>query len=302
MLIIKRIKYVRPAYFAGFVFLAIVLFTYEALSVQKLNYDFSFIGFGGTFKYHDLKILFIPAYWFMMLLGLGINLFVSLKQRRRYGYSAAKSLVIPVLFLLVAFIGGKLMYVIENFNTVKETGLQLNGMSLFGAIFLFPIVTFAVCKLSKLNFAEMLDYCTPFGIILLACTRTGCFINGCCGAFTIWKDGNPIILPVPLMEVMLDLIILEICRHIENKKFKSGLVYPIFMILYGICRFGLEFLRKTEITFLIFSNGQIFSIISIVFGVILYYYFYKRFSENQKKNKSNTKKHKKCSTKSQKAT
>ena len=297
MLIIKRIKYVRPAYFAGFVFLAIVLFTYEALSAHELNYDFSFIGFGGTFRYHDLKILFIPAYWFMMLLGLGINLFVSLKQRRRYGYSAAKSLVIPVLFLLVAFIGGKLMYVIENFNTVKETGLQLNGMSLFGAIFLFPIVTFAVCKLSKLNFAEMLDYCTPFGIILLACTRTGCFINGCCGAFTIWKDGNPIILPVQLMEVMLDLIILEICRYIENKKFKSGLVYPMFMILYGFCRFGLEFLRKTDPTLFIFSNGQIFAVISITFGFLLYKYFDKQYNKDKDK-KVKKKKKKKQLTKS----
>lgn len=289
MLFIKKVKYVRPAYFAGFVFLAIILFSYEAFSTQELNYDFSFIGFGGTFKYHDLKILFIPAYWFMMLLGLGINLFISIKQRKRYGYSTAKSLVIPMLFLVVAFIGGKLMYVIENFNTVKENGIQLNGMSLFGAIFLFPIVTFAVCKLSKIDFGEILDYCTPFGIILLACTRTGCFISGCCGAFTIWKDGNPIILPVQLMEVMLDLIILEICRYIENKKFKSGLVYPIFMILYGICRFGLEFLRKTEITFIIFSNGQIFSIISVVFGAILYCYFYKRYNNENRKSKEKKK-------------
>lgn len=223
----------------------------------------------------------------MMLLGLGISLYISMKQRKRYEYSVTKSLMIPVLFLVVAFIGGKLMYVIENFNTVKDNGIQLNGMSLFGAIFLFPIVTFAVCKFSKIDFAEMLDYCTPFGIILLACTRTGCFINGCCGAFTIWKDGNPIILPVQLMEVMLDLIILEICRYIENKKFKSGLVYPIFMILYGICRFGLEFLRKTEITILIFSNGQIFAAVCIVFGIVLYL----RFDKLHKLKK--TSKHKK---------
>ena len=282
MFFIKKVKYIRPAYFAGFVFLAIILFTYEALSAQKLHYDFSFVGYGGTFKYHDLKILFIPAYWFMMLLGLGIDLFISIKQRKRYEYSVTKSLVIPVLFLVVAFIGGKLMYVIENFNTVKDNGIQLNGMSLFGAIFLFPIVTFVVCKFSKFDFTEILDYCTPFGIILLACTRTGCFISGCCGAFTIWKDGNPIILPVQLMEVMIDLIILEICCYIENKNFKSGLAYPMFMIIYGFCRFGLEFLRKTEITFFIFSNGQIFSIICIVSGFILYHYFHKVYTSNQK--------------------
>ena len=297
MLFIKKVKYIRPAYFAGFVFLAIILFTYEALSAQKLHYDFSFIGFGGTFKYHDLKILFIPAYWFMMLLGLGINLFISIKQRKRYEYGVVKSLVIPILFLVIAFIGGKIMYIIENFQSVKEHGIELNGMSMFGAVFLFPIITLIVCKIFKLNYCEILDYCTSFGLILLACTRTGCFINGCCGAFTIWNNESPIVLPVQLMEVMFDLIILEICGHIEKTKFKSGLMYPMAMILYGVCRFGLEFLRKTEITFFIFSNGQIFFIICIVSGFILYHYFHKVYTSNQK---NINKKRKKNSAKVQK--
>lgn len=285
MIFMKKIEYIRPAYFAGFVFLAIILFTYEALSAQDLNYDFSFIGFGGTFKYHDLKILFIPAYWFMMILGLVINLYISVNQRKRYEYNVTKSLVIPVLFLMVTFIGGKLMYVIENFNTVKDNGIQLNGMSLFGAIFLFPIVTFAVSIFSRIDFAEMLDYCTPFGIVLLSCTRTGCFINGCCGATTIWQDGRPIILPVQLIEVMFDLIILEVCRYIEKTKFESGLMYPVFMILYGTCRFVLEFMRKTPKSILIFSNGQIFAVVCIILGALLYGYFYKKFDCKMKMQK-----------------
>lgn len=283
MIIIKQIKILRPAYFAGIALFAIVLFTYEAFSAHHFQYDFSFIGYGGTFKFNDLKILFIPAYWFMMLLGLVITLFISLIQRHRYEYGIVKSLIVPLLFLVVAFTGGKLMYIIENFHTISENGVQLNGMSLFGAIFLFPLITFLISKFTTIDFAEMLDYCTPFGIVLLSCTRIGCFINGCCGAITFWNNGNPIILPVQLMEVMFDLIILEICRNIEKQKFKSGLLYPIFMILYGLCRFGLEFLRKTEPTFFIISNGQVFSIICFVLGFILFFYFNKRYYITKKK-------------------
>lgn len=221
----------------------------------------------------------------MMLLGLVITLFISLIQRKHYEYGIAKSLIIPIMFLVVAFLGGKLMYILENFHSVYEYGIQLKGMSLFGAIFLFPLFTYLVSKFTKIDLAEMLDYCTPFGIILLCCTRTGCFINGCCGAITFWNNGNPIILPVQLMEVALDLIILEVCFYFEKTKFKSGMVYPLFMMLYGICRFGLEFLRKTEPAVFIFSNGQIFSIICLVLGFILFQHFNKRYNTTKKKKR-----------------
>ncbi len=289
MIIIKQIKVLRPAYFAGIAFLAIVLFTYEAFSAHDLQYDFDFVGYGGTFKFNDLKILSIPAYWFMMLSGLAISVFISLRQRHRYEYGVAKAIITPVLFLVVAFAGGKLMYIIENLHTVAEKGIQLSGLSLFGAIFLFPLITFLVSKFTTIDFAEMLDYCTPFGIVLLSCTRIGCFISGCCGAVTYWFNGNPVILPVQLIEVMFDLIILEICRYVEMKKFKSGLVYPTFMILYGLCRFVLEFIRRTGSKIFFIPDGMFFAVICVVIGFLLYRYFYKQFDSGNSEKPNKTK-------------
>ena len=113
----------------------------------------------------------------------------------------------------------------------------------------------------------MYDYFTPFGLILLACVRTGCFLNGCCGAVTLWIGSTPIILPVQLMEVVLDLLILELCFWIEKKYMFQGWMYPAFMLSYGVCRFLLEFLRKTPKDFLSLSHGQIFSLIAIAIAL-----------------------------------
>ncbi len=278
----KNRIYFRPLYLAVLLFLISIFFIYEAVTTENLAYDFEFIGYGGTYKYHDIKLLGIPAYWFMMILGLIISIVVSFNQRKRYDIGKTKAIIIPLVFLLVSFLGGKLLYVLENLSSVTQNGIRLSGMSLFGAIFMVPLVITIVSGFKKEKIAQMLDYCTPFGIILLSCVRIGCFINGCCGATTIWNDINPIILPVQLIEVTFDLMILELCSYIENFNFKSGLMYPTFMISYGFCRFILEFLRKTPKEILFFSNGQLFAIACVILGMI----FLKIFSKNNKKGNS----------------
>lgn len=260
----KKQVIIRPIYFAGITFLLCLLFTVEALTCKHLDYVFDFVGYGGTFKNHDLCILGIPAYWFMMLSGLAVCIYSSFAARSKYGFNKFEAILFPVIFLLISLLGGKLLYIIENFSSVSKNGISLDGLSLYGAIFLFPVVSLIVSAFKRYGFWEILDYCTPFGLILLACVRSGCFINGCCGAVTIWSGENPIILPVQLIEVTLDLIILDLCHRNFIKRPGVGFSYPFFMMSYGFCRFFLEFLRKDT------GYGQIFSLVSIVIGAVLF--------------------------------
>ena len=162
------------------------------------------------------------------------------------------------------------MYIIEAYKTFKHTGFQLSGVSLFGAIYLVLLVVPLLALCFRKSIPAMYDFFTPFGIILLACTRMGCFFNGCCGAPIIWKGLRPIILPVQLMEVVCDLLILELCFWIEKKYQFKGFMYPVFMFTYGICRFLLEFLRDTPKDIVHLSHGQVFSLIAIVASIVLF--------------------------------
>ncbi len=262
----KKLHFV---YFAVVIILIASFFIYEALSSQHLSYHFSFVGYGGTFKYHDLKIIGIPIYWFMMLCGFVITFIVSKFKRSQYHLSTAETIVFPIIFLIIAYIGAKLLYIIEDYKTFKNSGFQLSGVSLFGAIYLVLLIVPLIALITKKSVFAMYDFFTPFGIILLACTRMGCFFNGCCGAPIIWKGFRPIILPVQLMEVTCDLLILELCFWVEKKYPFKGLMYPIFMLTYGICRFLLEFLRDTPKDILNLSHGQIFSLIAIALSIVL---------------------------------
>ena len=103
----------------------------------------------------------------------------------------------------------------------------------------------------------------------MSSVRVGCFINGCCGAWTFWHNGVPIVLPVQLFEVLCDLLILELCYKLsENQKY-IGYSFPVSLFLYGVCRFLLEFLRKNPKTVLFLTNAQIFSLIAIVSGIVM---------------------------------
>lgn len=258
-----------PMVYAGIVLSVAALFVYEALACKSLSYDFGFVGYGGTFKNTDLALFGIPVYWVVMILGQVLNIIISFAKREQYNFSKLEAAIIPNAFLLVSFVGGKFLYILEEAASSGEIKFGLGGLSLFGAIFLVPVVFTLVSLFTKRRAAEYLDICTTFGIVLLSFMRIGCFLSGCCGAITIWNETTPIVLPVQLFEVVIDLLLLQFLLLVEKKHFKKGYMYPLFMIGYGICRFVLEFLRKSPDTLVFLSNGQIFALISVLVGIVV---------------------------------
>ena len=162
MFFIKKIEYVRPAYFAGFVFLAILLFIYEAFYTTNLHYDFSFVGYGGTFQYHDLKVFGIPVYWFMLLCGLGITFYTSIKRHSYFDISKVKAVILPIVYLVISFIGAKILYILENIKTINH--IELNGMSMFGALYFTALSMPLLSLIFKIQVWELYDFVTPFGL------------------------------------------------------------------------------------------------------------------------------------------
>ena len=174
-----------------------------------------------------------------------------------------------MFLLIIAYIGAKILYIIEQSilgNTIKH---ELSGLSLFGAYYIVLLMTPVIAKLFKEDVWKLYDFFSLLSMILLAATRLGCFFNGCCGAITIWKDLTPIILPVQLVEVICDLLILELCFAIEHKHPFRGFLYPVNMFSYSVCRFLLEFLRNSPQNIFSLSNGQLFAIIAVICSIIL---------------------------------
>ena len=71
------------------------------------------------------------------------------------------------------------------------------------------------------------------------------------------------------MESLGDVAILYFLLNCKKAKVVTGIGYPWFLILYGVMRFVIEFLRDTSKNVLLLSRGQWFSVCSIMIGVII---------------------------------
>ena len=112
--------------------------------------------------------------------------------------------------------------------------------------------------------------------------RFGCFFKGCCAGIQLWINHNPVIIPTQLIECSFDLFLLNYILYAENKDKFNGRRYSIFLLIYGIYRFFIEFIRNTKPIFLNMSNGQIMSLITIVLAIIYNQFYCKNRNTNIK--------------------
>ena len=259
-----------PLLFALLYGAAALFFFIDALRSVDFSYAFPFIGLGGVFKYHYATMFGwrVSLYWAMHAVGLLGMICLCLRRRKAFGISAGFAVITALLLAVLGYAGAKLLYVAENWRSVLEKGLSFNGVSFFGTVFFMPLALPLVAKLAKKQPGSYLDYCTPSGLLMLICIRTGCFLNGCCQGITLRLNGNDVVVPVQLLECVLDLVLLEILFS-KEKSLPQGKLYFLFMGGYGLLRFAAEFLRATPKALLGLSNGQWFSLVSILIAAIV---------------------------------
>ena len=271
---------------SALMFIVILVFITQALSYKPGKYTFKLVGYAGSFNRKAVKADKWPIepYWMMHILGIFGMCILSFVRRKEEGIKGWQAIMTGILLAVFGYIGAKILFVIENFKYVSKNGLELSGVSFFGTVFFMPLAIPIIKRILfiKAKDMEYMDYCTPDGLLMLACIRLGCFMNGCCRGMVVWKNDKPLMYPVQFIECTLDLILLGvILLPVTQKFFKKGL-YFIFMGGYGFIRFFLEFYRNTSKTGNLFisendrqlqsdgelskilSNGQIFALVCMV--------------------------------------
>ena len=188
-------------------------------------------------------------------------------------------------------IGGRLGYVffynpsyyLENLNEILM--IWNGGMSFHGALLGIVFATILFCKKNKVNIFYYLDLVAlsaPIGIFL---GRIANFINSELygrASDIIWsvkfiQIDNLNRHPSQIYEAIFEGIFLFIILNLFHFKLtkKNGLASSLFLILYSLFRFFIEFTREpdTHIGLILFnmSMGQIISVIFFIIGMILFY-------------------------------
>lgn len=151
-----------------------------------------------------------------------------------------------------------------------ETG-DFSNMSLFGGVFFMPLFYWGVAKLAKQKAADVFDVFTICLVFTLMCARLNCIISGCClGAHIPIEGLTHLRFPTRELELLFYVILLSRLWRKVLSGSARGMIYPIYMISYGIFRFVTETLRVSNRTDSILHISHLWALLSLGIGISIY--------------------------------
>lgn len=209
----------------------------------------------------------------ILLLGCGtlFNVYWLHRCRERLHLRWPSVLLLSVLHTVLGVLSVKVFALFETGN--------FSNMSLFGGVFFMPLFYWGVAKLAKQKAADVFDVFTICLVFTLMCARLNCIISGCClGAHIPIEGLTHLRFPTREMELLFYVLLLSrLWRKVVTGSAR-GMIYPIYMISYGIFRFVTETLRFSDRTDSILHISHLWALLSLGIGISIY-------GELQKKEK-----------------
>ncbi|MBR2067240.1 MAG: prolipoprotein diacylglyceryl transferase [Solobacterium sp.] len=231
----------------------------------------------------------IHGYGVMMALGILVGISVAEKMAKKYGLAYEKIENMIFVAILCGFLGAKINYiltVLPDFFANPLSVLGGGGWVVYGSIIGGLLGAYVYCRIQKWNFMQVLDTVIVALPLAQAIGRIGCFFAGCCyGKETnAWYGitfpqgslspaGIPLI-PTQLIMSLGDLVIFFVLFYRIKKKGDVRNTGALYLILYSIGRFLIEFLRgdleRGHVGIL--STSQFIGIFMCIFGIALWFY------------------------------
>ena len=192
--------------------------------------------------------------------GTGLMIAVMLAAGRWLDVKAWKSAVAAVVLTAVGIAGAKLMAFVESGSW--------GGRSFFGALFLAPLLMAPVALVLRVPVGDMLDMCAPAECVMLALLKVQCCLDGCCygRVLRISATGGIVRFPSQIVECANAALIMVALLWIIHRGRARGRVYAWYMVLYGVCRFALNWLRETSPFVWGLPAGNFWALVSLAIG------------------------------------
>jgi len=255
--------------------------------------------------------LTVHGYGLMIAIGVIAALYIAEYRAPKNGMDKEVIFPLTMFCVITGILGAKVMFCIVNWKDFVKDPLALlgsSGLVVYGGIIGGILCASVYCKVRKLKFWDCFDVALPSVAVAQAFGRLGCFLAGCCYgretkawygiAFTHshYAPNGVKMIPTQLLSSAGMFLIAGLLFWYAYYAKKSGQVGAIYMILYGIGRFCVEFLRgdlaRGSIGTL--STSQFISIFIVITGVGLWIWRGKAGSDRvQAMNRKNAKASKK---------
>jgi phosphatidylglycerol:prolipoprotein diacylglycerol transferase len=207
-------------------------------------------------------------------LGVVVGVLMSAFLARRAGIDEDTIYNMALFLVIGGIIGARTLYVLEHLGDFQDDpaeifAIQTGGISIYGALIGGTLGAAAYAAWRRLpRWGLMADVAAIGAILGMAVGRVGCLINGdIFGRVTDWPIGvvytnsdspaypiysavEPALAqhPVTAYEIAGDLVIFALLLFVLRRFFKrDGMIFFSWAFLYAAMRFGVSFLRGTDI-------------------------------------------------------
>ena len=250
------------------------------------------------------------VYWYGILIAAALVLCIALAIKQAKKYNFPDTLIYDTMLVTIpcAIIGARAYYVIFNWSIYKDNlksifDTRAGGLAVYGGIVLSLVGLLLMCKIRKIPFTSLVDYCVVYLPLGQAIGRWGNFFNQeAFGTTTtapwgMWSRSVQSYLsrfcpelvalspvhPTFLYESIADLIIFVILLQVRKKSTRSFETTSAYFVLYGAVRFFIEGLRTDSLY--IGTTGirasQALSLLLLLFG--LFYIAFAHIKNFEKK-------------------
>jgi len=248
----------------------------------------------------------ITSFGLMMFLSFIVGAWLLGKQLQRYGVPKDFAWDMLAWIAIGGIVGAKVWYLGLNYQDLLANPLHeltsRGGLVWYGGLAGGVLAYWLQIRARQLPMAVMFDGTAPALGAAYAVGRMGCFLVGDdYGRYTTswlgiaFPEGSPPstagtlrelgsnvpasipdkaiveVLPTQLFEVALGLAIFAILWQVGKRRLRTGQLFALFLVLYGIERFFIEFIRaKGDRVIAGLSTSQIASIALLALGTYLW--------------------------------
>lgn len=236
--------------------------------------------------------LTVYTYGFMLALGFVAAFILARMELARKGMDKDIAYDLAIFALIGGIVGGRAVYVLGHLDEYAKQPLAVfatweGGLVFYGGLVGGALAVLAFVWRKRLPVGKVADVMAPGLAVGSAFGRIGCFSNGCCyGLPTALPWGvtfsNPdsvaplgiMIHPTQLYEFGYNILALALIWRLRKRIDKDGVVFWIFVGLYGLFRFTVEFFRIRQIVLMGLGGSQLFSLAMIAAAIIAFGYIY----------------------------
>lgn len=233
------------------------------------------------------EIGFIKVYSYGAALALAFILgtVMAIREAPQVGIEQERILDLSILIGIAALVGSRIAYIILDLNYYLEVPLRIisreGGLSFHGGLIAGFLVSLWYVRRYKVPVGVTADLAAPYVALGYAITRIGCLMYGCCyGKISDLPWALPSSFvdqalrhPTQIYASLTNFLFFGLLLYLRDKKPFQGYLFVLYVGLYGVYRFVIEFFRDSDVFFGPVTLAQALSLLMVLASVLLIKYW-----------------------------